>query len=68
MHQLLAALRRRGATHVTHLRRVYEIETATEKWAWRTKAGNIGAFTMDNPLAPTPEELTAMFVAIKLTD
>ncbi|MFM1990278.1 MAG: hypothetical protein RJA99_3235 [Pseudomonadota bacterium] len=65
---MFAKLRQQGLTHVTHLRRAYEIETATQKWAWKTKAGNIGVFDMVDTLNPTTEELTAMFVAIKLTD
>jgi len=65
---MLAALRHQGLTHLHCIHRLYEVETATLKWAWKTKAGNVGFFGMVDTLNPTPEEMTAMFAAIKLTD
>lgn len=60
-------MRDRGLTHLTQLERAITYQTWGAHWFWRTESGNIGDFKTADPV-PTPEELTAMFAAIKLTD
>lgn len=65
--QLCRAMRDAGATHLDRLVREYDTKSWRTRWYWRTKSGNRGDFeTADTE--PTPQEMTALFVAIKLTD
>lgn len=65
--QLCRELQRAGAPHLDRLVRHIDFKTWRTQWYWRTKSGHRGDFeTADTE--PTPEEMTAMFVAIKLTD
>lgn len=65
--QLCRELQRVGAPHLDRLVREYDFNSWRTRWYWRTKSGNRGDFeTADTE--PTPAELTALFVAIKLTD
>lgn len=60
-------MQRAGAHHLDRLVREYDISSWRTRWYWRTKSGHRGSFeTADTE--PTPEEMTALFVAIKLTD
>lgn len=65
--EMFTELRRAGLHHLKRIRHERRIHDWRVHWAWLTASGGKGDFITED-YKPTPEELTAMFAAIKLTD